>query len=520
MKVHNATSTPNQIDIGLLQDRVRLYLKVLFLIHMVFVTVSVVQLLLGIQTPGDPDELAVAAQQITMWSITGLIGLGWLYVVRGGAVRAVLHAMETLGTVLVTAAYIHVLLVVQVPEGRLFSLLLVSLALVLRASLIPSSVARTLAVGLLGVGGAMAGSLATSPSVEPIQHVWLAVVGLAFVGVTTVTSSVIYGLRREVLAARRLGQYELQRKIGEGGMGVVYEATHVLLKRPTAVKLLPVEKAGEQTIARFEREVRETSRLDHPNSVTIYDYGHTPDGQFYYAMEYLDGLNLQQLVVQDGPLSGARASAILLQAAHALAEAHGKGLVHRDIKPANIMLCDRGGVPDTVKVLDFGLVKAVGMTGTDHAVTQVNTIVGTPHYLAPEAFQDPGTVGPAADVYALGAVGFFLLAGREAFEGKSIVEVCSKHLNETPVPPSTFREEPVAGGFEAILMRCLEKEPRKRFADGGALADALESLPLEGWGAREARAWWRLHRPAPTSPVSPPVIDRTQLTVDIETRFD
>ena len=169
-----------------------------------------------------------------------------------------------------------------------------------------------------------------------------------------------------------------------------------------------------------------------------------------------------------------------------------------------------------MKLLDFGLVKAVGMTGTDHAVTQVNTIVGTPYYLAPEAFQDPGTVGPAADVYALGAVGFFLLAGREVFEGTSIVEVCSKHLDEAPVPPSTFREEPVAHEFEAIVMRCLEKEPRNRFADGRALADALESLPLEGWGAQEACAWWQLHRPSPVSPPS----EATRLRVDSEARLD
>ncbi len=335
---------------------------------------------------------------------------------------------------------------------------------------------------------------------------------------TGFTSHVIYGLRRQVRHAMRLGQYELGRKLGEGGMGVVYEATHLMLRRPTAVKLLPIDKAGEQTIARFEREVRQTSRLEHPNSVSIYDYGRTPDGQFYYAMEYLDGVTLEQLVVMDGPVGAARAGLILQQAAHALAEAHAMGLIHRDIKPANIMLCERAGVPDTVKVLDFGLVKAIDDPGVDDNLTQANTIVGTPHYLAPEAISSPDDVGPPSDVYALGAIGFFLVTGREVFPGQSVIEVCSKHLKDAPEPPSAVRGVAIDPGFEALILRCLEKRPEDRPRDGAVLAHEIEQLDLAGWTLEDARAWWRElpgRRDGAMDGTPPP---RTQLAVDVEGR--
>ena len=312
----------------------------------------------------------------------------------------------------------------------------------------------------------------------------------AFVVATAVTSHVIYGLRRQVRTAMRLGQYQLGRKLGEGGMGIVHEATHLMLRRPTAVKLLPVEKVGERTVARFEREVQQTSRLEHPNSVRIYDYGRTPDGQFYYAMEYLDGVTLEQLVAREGPLPEARAAHILAQAAHALAEAHDLGLVHRDIKPANLMICDRGRIPDTVKVLDFGLVKLTDEPEQGLDITHANTIVGTPQYLAPEAIRDADAVGPASDVYALGAVGFFLVTGRHVFTGKSVVEICAQHLSATPERPSDVLGRAVDPDYEALIADCLEKDPAARPRDGAELADAIERLQLPGWTVEDARAWW------------------------------
>ena len=327
--------------------------------------------------------------------------------------------------------------------------------------------------------------------------------GAAFVAVTAVTSHVIYGLRREVSAAKRLGQYELGRKIGEGGMGAVYEAKHVLLRRPTALKLLPIERVGETAVARFEQEVQQTSRLEHPNSVNVYDYGRTPDGQFYYAMEYLDGVGLDDVVDETGALPQARVVSIMKQAARALAEAHAKGLVHRDIKPSNIMLCDRALVPDTVKVLDFGLVKAVDEANSK--LTLDNTVVGTPHYLAPEAINAPDEVGPPADIYALGAVGYFLLTGADVFDGKTIIEVCSKHLTEQPTPPSQLLDDPIHPDLEALLLRCLQKSPDERYADGRELAMALDELDLQ-WSEEDAATWWEAHsvrQPAQLSRVQP-----------------
>ena len=224
------------------------------------------------------------------------------------------------------------------------------------------------------------------------------------------TSQVIYGLRAQVVEAERMGQYVLEKR-RRSGMGTVYLARHALLRRPTAIKLLPADKAGAETISRFEREVQNTSMLSHPNTVAIFDYGRTPEGVFYYAMEYLEGVDLQRLVERFGPQSPARVVHILAQICGALAEAHARGLVHRDVKPANAILCERGGVPDTGKVVDFGLVKDMGTrarspAGSDAALqTDINTIVGTPADLAPEAIASPDEVDARSEIYAIGAVG-------------------------------------------------------------------------------------------------------------------
>ncbi|HWM85796.1 MAG TPA: serine/threonine-protein kinase, partial [Kofleriaceae bacterium] len=172
-------------------------------------------------------------------------------------------------------------------------------------------------------------------------------------------SRAIRNLRRREGDAWRLGPYTLEDKIGEGGMGIVFRARHAMLRRPTVVKLLPPERAGPSNLARFEREVQLTSQLTSPNTVSVYDFGRTPDGIFYYAMEYLDGVDLQHLIAQGGALPAGRVIHILSQVCRALAEAHGAGLVHRDIKPGNVMLCCQGGLSDVVKILDFGLVKDV-----------------------------------------------------------------------------------------------------------------------------------------------------------------
>ena len=291
----------------------------------------------------------------------------------------------------------------------------------------------------------------------------LAAVGTMLGGVLAVyvVSRTIYGLRRVVEQAVQLGQYVVHEKIGEGGMGAVYRASHAMLKRPTAVKLIAPERAGETATARFEREVMAASRLSHPNTVAIYDFGRTRGGVFYYAMELLDGQNLAHLVESEGPQSVERTLHVLGQLTGALGEAHDAGLVHRDVKPDNVMLCTRGGVSDFVKVLDFGLVKQVANPDTTK-ITAESSIAGTPLYMAPEAIAAPETVTPAADVYAVGCVAYFLLTGRPPFAAKTVVEVCAAHLHTTPEPPSRHAPAALPGALDALVLRCLEKQPERR----------------------------------------------------------
>jgi serine/threonine-protein kinase len=299
-------------------------------------------------------------------------------------------------------------------------------------------------------------------------------------------------LRHEVEEARQLGQYTVESRIGRGGMGTVYRARHSMLRRPTAVKVISGDVVSERTLARFEREVRHTSELAHPNTIAIYDYGHTPQGVFYYAMEYIAGVTFDQLVERCGPQPAARVLSLLRQASGALAEAHGKSLIHRDIKPANVMLCDRGGIADMVKVLDFGLVKQLD-DGADVDLSSANVLMGTPLYMSPETISDPNAVGSASDVYALCAVGYFLLTGEPVFSGKTVVEVCSKQISETPIPPSERCPGCSSPELDAVLLAGLAKSPVDRPADGRELLERLEGVAdiAEAWGQDEARAWWQ-----------------------------
>lgn len=325
------------------------------------------------------------------------------------------------------------------------------------------------------------------------------------------------------LKARQLGQYKLAEKIGAGGMGVVYKAHHALLRRETAIKLLLPDKADPAAIARFEQEVRLTCRLTHPNTIQVYDYGHTPDGIFYYAMEYLDGLNLHELVHRYGAQPGERVVHILRQICESLTEAHGVGLIHRDIKPANIFLCDRGGIPDSVKVLDFGLVKHLSDQPEALAATEIpgaDGIVGTPNFIAPEAIQDCNRSDARSDIYSLGALGYFLFTGREVFEGESIAELCRKHLSETPVSPGARVGRTFDPQLEAALMRCLEKDPAARPQSARELGQLLTANPLaERWTPEDRAAWWLTHRKSIAGfarPVLPPDSSPIDQTVRIE----
>ena len=334
--------------------------------------------------------------------------------------------------------------------------------------------------------------------------------------IATRGSSIIYGLRRKVSEAMQLGKYTLDRKIGEGGMGTVHRASHALLRRPTAIKLLHPDRVGSQeTLDRFEREVQHMSQLTHPNTVAVYDYGWNSDGVLYYAMEYLDGLNLDQLVRNHGVQASNRVVHILQQVCGALQEAHDAGIIHRDIKPANIILCERGGVPDVAKVVDFGLVKE--LTRDSSASTQV--VLGTPGYIAPEAITDPDRIGPPVDLYALGAVGYFLLTGRRVFEGKTHVDVCIQHVTQTPIPPSQVVERPIPAELEAIIMRCLQKQPGDRFPSATALAEALAEVPRSNeWSTTHAKTFWARFRDQEAKKAETSEVPTITITVDIGQR--
>ena len=296
--------------------------------------------------------------------------------------------------------------------------------------------------------------------------------------------------RREAMKARQLGQYALDEKIGQGAMGVVYRGHHAMLRRPTAIKLIDADKTTELSIARFEREVRLTSQLNHPNTICIYDFGRTPEGIFYYAMELLDGINLDRLVRGFGPLPEGRVIYLLTQLCGSLHEAHGLGLIHRDIKPANIMLCRRGGMFDVIKLLDFGLVKAVD-SNQEASLTAANAITGTPLYMSPESVVNTDAVDVHSDLYSLGAVGYFLLTGKTVFTGSSLMEICRKQVDSTPEPPSARLGRTIDPDLEAAIMRCLEKIPVARPPSAEALGEALAQCTAAGtWTSADARRWW------------------------------
>jgi serine/threonine protein kinase len=303
-------------------------------------------------------------------------------------------------------------------------------------------------------------------------------------------SYVLNGLRSDLHEAKKFGQYQLREKLGVGGMGEVYLAEHQLLKRPCALKLIKPE-AGDDPIAlaRFEREVQSAARLSHPNTIEIYDYGHTDDGTFYYVMEFLPGMSLQDLVQKYGPLPAGRAIYLFRQVCAGLAEAHAIGLIHRDLKPANIFITVRGGEADIAKILDFGLVKA---TKDKDAVnlTSDQRVSGTPLYMAPEQVTGDRALEARADIYALGAMMYFSLTGQPPFKAGSPFEVMMAHARDPVVPPTQLRPE-IPADFEQVILRCLAKKPDDRFPDVKALGKALANCATAiEWNAEKAEEWW------------------------------
>jgi serine/threonine-protein kinase len=246
-------------------------------------------------------------------------------------------------------------------------------------------------------------------------------------------------------------------------------------------------------LARFEREVQATATLTHPNTVEIFDYGRADDGTFYYAMEYLPGFSLQELVRRYGPLPPARAVHLLRQLCGALQEAHGAALIHRDVKPGNVLVCQRGGQPDAAKLLDFGLVRARGAAGEGEELTREGAIAGTPAYMSPEQAVGKADVDARSDLYSLGAVAYFLLTGRPPFVRDSPVQTLAAHLAEPVVAPDRHRPD-IPADLQAVVLRCLEKDPVGRFPSADDLAQALARCSCASeWTREQASAWWRDH---------------------------
>lgn len=507
-------SSDDAVDPELRQARLSRFGRVLALITLafialiVFTTVKVekVSFLLG-NVP-----LAVAATAFsTLWLL-----------LRGRTrSRRFVRAVELTTLFVGTGAFSSMAMVMDLTASPdMVARTTVSYVLLVYAVYVPSTARRTLLVAAVMTIPLLASIFVAFSAWDPALHdppaaTWpkgkvgdmaylattvSAILWAIVVAMAVAFSHTVHGLRRAVSDIRRLGQYTLEEKLGEGGMGVVYRASHGMLRRPTAIKLLLPDRAGKAALMRFEREVRRTAMLTHPNTVTVFDYGRTTDGVFYYAMELLEGASLDEIVEVDGPQPAERVIHLLMQAAASLAEAHDAGLIHRDVKPGNILVVDRGGISDLVKVVDFGLVKDVsgrasGEASSEPTLTLANSITGTPLYMAPETVIAPEAVDARADLYALGAVGYWLLTGSHVFNGTSIVEVCAHHLHSTPEPPSVRLRGSVPADLEAVILACLAKRPEERPASAHVLRERLAACAAAGgWTNARAAAWWADHR--------------------------
>ena len=333
------------------------------------------------------------------------------------------------------------------------------------------------------------------------------------VGAAVVISHVVTKLGQQVTRAREMGSYRLGEVLGRGGMGEVYKATHRMLARPAAIKLIRTEmlgavddEAAKLAVTRFRREAEAAANLRSPHTVELYDFGVTEDGTLYLVMEFLDGMDLETMVRRNGPLPTGRVIYVLRQVCDSLEEAHARGLVHRDIKPANIHLGRVGLRHDYVKVLDFGLVKELSTVSSDHSLETIpgQMALGTPAYMAPELALGEAVDG-RADIYALGCVAYFLITGQIVFEAEKTFQMIAKHLQTPPVPPSERTDRPVSPELERLIMKCLAKHPRERPQTAGELREALGWIPADAWGEKQAMQWWAANgSEVKTEPVAAP----------------
>jgi len=389
------------------------------------------------------------------------------------------------------------------PELTYTALLAVTETVLARSIVVPSKAARTLRLCVVAYlpltlfVWLRIGSMSRFVAVSEV--LWAA----GTIAVATITSRVIYDLRKSVREAQELGQYTLEEKLGSGGMGEVWRAHHRLLVRDAAIKLIrPELLAGagvdaELVLLRFEREARATAALRSAHTVQLYDFGQAEDGTLFYVMEMLTGIDLERLVTRFGPVPAERAIFILRQICDSLAEAHRNGLTHRDIKPANIVVGGAGTELDFVKVLDFGMVRLASDDAPGDAIklTARGAVGCTPAYAAPEVVEG-GETDHRVDIYGLGCVGYWLLTGKLVFEGDTPMKVMMDHARTPPRPPSSRTEMPIPAELEQIILQCLEKDPARRPADAVELGLRLAAVPVaQPWSFERAEKWWRAHLP-------------------------
>jgi eukaryotic-like serine/threonine-protein kinase len=495
--------TSNGLDF--VRERLALVAKTLFLVSFAFYLFLLASMVLV----GGAPFVAVVKGPVAVGHLAAswTMGLLWFLESRLRLSRASLGTLDA--SIVVASGFLSIM--TWNDEGQILQVLLaLTVTIMIRAILVPSRPGRTIVLSALAFLPTVVVCIvrhhptALLPGFTPgyqKQYMTLNTILWSALGTTlaTITSRVTYGLRRQVAEANELGQYVLEEKIGGGGMGEVWRARHRLLIRPAAIKLIRPQMSGdpELLLRRFEREARATAALKSPHTVQLYDFGATDDGRLYYVMELLDGMDLDTLVRQYGPLPPERAVHILRQVCSSLQDAHVNGLVHRDIKPANVVVSRAGTTFDFAKVLDFGLVKLDSARKAEDDV-KLTTESGTPAFMAPEMVLGLADTDHRVDLYALGCVAYWLLTGKLIFEGKSAVEVMFHHAHTPARRLSTRTELPIPVPLEDLVMECLEKDPSRRPASAEMVSTRLDAVSLQSaWTVERAERWWEMHRPVP-----------------------
>ena len=385
----------------------------------------------------------------------------------------------------------------------------VCIAILIYPAIVPNTPRKTLMVSLLAASTEpLAMGLSVLRGIDfqgsLLYVAWTSLPNYICAFLAVVPVKIIHGLGHQVRRARELGSYRLEELLGKGGMGEVFRATHQMLARPAAVKLIRPEILGSSSrgaarviVERFRREAEAAASLRSPHTISLYDFGVANDGTFFFVMELLDGLDLETLVERFGPLPPERCVYLLRQVCDSLAEAHTRGLVHRDIKPSNIFACRLGLAVDFVKVLDFGLVKAVDEGGREATLlTAPDATTGTPAYIAPEVVRGDRVADHRVDIYTLGCVAYWLLTGRLVFQAPNAIQLLYQHANAAPVPPSQVSEFDIPPALDGVILACLAKFPEERPQSAAELSQMLATaLPAPTWTEDLAHRWWDRHHP-------------------------